>query len=285
MTDDWWDDDPDDPDGAEDAVARRGSGRRETAEANRSWWDRAAEEYLEEHGDFLGDSELVWGPEGWTEQRLQVLGPPGSLAGADVLEFGGGGAQGGRWCAAQGARVVSSDLSGGMLRTARRIDARSSGPAPALLQADAMRLPFAGASFDVVFSAYGATPFVADSAGLMAELARVTRPGGTLAFSTSHPIRWAFPDVPGEVGLTATASYFDETPYVEDEGGRARYVEHHRTLGHRIGEILDAGLTLRAVLEPEWPADNTETWGGWSPLRGAHFPGTVVLVATRPDAG
>lgn len=267
---------------ASSTVARRDSGQHETVAANRSWWDREAEDYLVEHGDFLGDAELVWGPEGWTEQDLRVLGPPNALRGADVLEFGGGAAQGGRWCAAQGARVVSSDLSAGMLRTARRIDARSPAPSPALVQADATVLPFADAGFDIVFSAYGATPFVADSAALMAELARVVRPGGTLAFSTSHPIRWAFPDVPGPEGLTATASYFDETPYVEDEGGRAGYVEHHRTMGHRIAEIIDAGLVLRAVLEPEWPADNREVWGGWSPLRGEHFPGTVIFVADRP---
>ena len=262
-------------------VARRDSAQHETVAANRSWWDREAQDYLEEHGQFLGDAELVWGPEGWTETDLRVLGDPERLAGADVLEFGGGAAQGGRWAASRGARVVSSDLSGGMLRTARHIDARSPGPTPALVQADATRLPFADASFDIVFSAYGATPFVADSAGLMLELARVLRPGGRLAFSTSHPIRWAFPDVPGEAGLTATGSYFDETPYVEDEGGRASYVEHHRTMGHRIAEIIAAGLVLSELIEPEWPADNTEVWGGWSPLRGARFPGTAIFVATK----
>lgn len=264
-------------------LPRRESGQVETVAANRAWWDREAEDYLDEHGHFLGDAELVWGPEGWTEEDLRVLGGPEALSGADVLEFGGGAAQGGRWCASVGARVVSSDLSGGMLRTARLLDGRSPGPPPALLQADATRLPFGTGTFDIVFSAYGATPFVADSAGLMAELARVLRPGGLLAFSTSHPFRWGFPDLPGEEGLTATGSYFDETPYVEGAEGRATYVEHHRTMAHRIAEIIEAGLVLRAVHEPEWPADNEEIWGGWSPLRGSRFPGTAIFVATLPE--
>lgn len=270
-----------------DSVARRPTDQTSTVRANRSWWDAAATEYQAEHGDFLGDAELVWGPEGWTEEELELLGPRSALAGARVLEFGGGGAQGGRWCAAQGAHVVSSDLSAGMLRTAREIDERApAGTArPLLVQADATRLPFADAAFDVVFSAYGAVPFVADSAALMVELARVLRPGGRLAFSTSHPVRWAFPDVPGEAGLGASGSYFDETPYVEaDASGRPTYVEHHRTLGHRVAELVDAGLVVRRVLEPEWPERNTQTWGGWSPLRGAHLPGTLALVATRPEA-
>lgn len=266
-----------------DDVLRRESAQEETVTANRGWWDREADDYLAEHGSFLGDADLVWGPEGWTEDDLHVLGPVESLADLTILEFGGGGAQGARWCAAHGARVVSTDLSAGMLFTAATLSARSPGPAPLLAQADATRLPFADGSFDLVFSAYGATPFVADSAALMAELARVLRPGGRLAFSTSHPIRWAFPDVPGPEGLTASGSYFDETPYVESTDGRATYVEHHRTTGHRIAEIVDAGLLLEALLEPEWPPDNTETWGGWSPLRGAHLPGTAIFVARRPD--
>lgn len=268
---------------AQDEVTRRPSGQPETAGANRSWWDDEADDYYEDHGGFLGDAELVWGPEGWAETDLHLLGDPGTLAGADVLEFGGGAAQGGRWCAARGARVVSSDLSSGMLRTARRIDRGATGPRPGLVQADATGLPFADACFDVVFSAYGAVPFVADSAELMSEAARVLRPGGRLVFSTSHPIRWGFPDVPGRGGLTATGSYFDETPYVEQSPtGAATYVEHHRTMAHRIDEIIGAGLRLVALHEPEWPPDNGETWGGWSPLRGEHLPGTAIFVATRP---
>ena len=52
----------------------------------------------------------------------------------------------------------------------------------------------------MVFTAYGAVPFVADSAALMRECARVLRPGGRFVFSTTHPFRWALPDDPGEAG-------------------------------------------------------------------------------------
>ena len=63
------------------------------------------------------------------------------------------------------------------------------------------------------------------------------------------------------------------------------YVEHHRTMGDRIREIVGAGLTLLDVLEPEWPEDFTGTWGQWSPLRGEIFPGTAIFVTQRPMAG
>jgi hypothetical protein len=32
------------------------------------------------------------------------------------------------------------------------------------------------------------------------------------------------------------------------------------------------------VIEPEWPAELTQEWGQWSPLRGAILPGTAIYV-------
>lgn len=262
-------------------VAGRGeAGRAETVTANRHWWDREADDYHAEHGPFLGDAGFVWGPEGWTEAELGLLG----LAdGQRVLEVGGGAGQCARWIrTTYAAQVVSSDLSGGMLAVGRRIDA-SRGSVLPLVQADACALPFADSSFDTVFTSYGAVPFVADSALLLREAARVLRPGGRLVFATTHPVRWALPDVPGPDGLVVTYSYFDRQPYVErDADGRTTYVEHHRTLGDRVREVVAAGLVLEDVVEPEWPERNTQEWGGWSPTRGRLFPGTAIYVCRRP---
>ena len=127
-------------------------------------------------------------------------------------------------------------------RPARRIEAgtsdagrAASAPLP-LLQCDGLALPLADTSVDRVFTAYGVIPFVADSGAVLREAARVLRPGGRLVFSTSHPVRWAFPDDPGPNGLTVRTSYFDRTPYVESESGVVTYAEHHRTLGDRRTE-------------------------------------------------
>lgn len=249
-----------------------------SAAANRRWWDAEADQYLAEHGDFLGDADFVWGPEGWTEGELAVLG---DVPGRRVLEFGAGAGQAGRWCTAQGADVVATDLSFGMLQAGQQLNAQT-GLEPTLLQCDAQAVPFADASFDIVFSAFGAVPFVQDSAGLMRELARVVRPGGLVAFSTSHPIRWAFPDAPGEAGLTISQSYFDTTPYAEATGESVTYVEHHRTLAERINEVVAAGLHIHQVLEPEWKASNEQIWGGWSPQRGRLIPGSLIISAKKP---
>jgi SAM-dependent methyltransferase len=259
-------------------VAKRLVSDADSVAANRRWWDADAEDYLAQHGDFLGVVDFVWCPEGLRESDAGLLG---EVAGRRVLEVGCGSAPCARWLADQGAQVVGLDLSAGMLRHA--VDAaRETGICVPLVQADATRLPFADRSFDLACSAFGAVPFVADSAAVMREVARVLRPGGRWVFAVTHPMRWIFPDDPGEAGLTVAQSYFDRTPYVEVDGrGRPTYVEHHRTLGDRIREIVAAGLTFEDLIEPEWPPELDRNWGQWSPLRGALYPGTAIFCCRR----
>jgi SAM-dependent methyltransferase len=262
-------------------AARRDADPGETAHANRAWWDNEADGYYAEHGAFLGDDDFVWGPEGLREADAGLLG---QVRGADLLEIGAGAAQCSRYVARHGGRVVATDVSGGMLRQGAQLNARfgaASGLTVPLVQCDATSLPFADGCFDTVFTSYGAVPFVADSAALMAHAARVLRHGGRFVFSTTHPIRWALPDDPGYLGLSVTSSYFDRTPYVEQESGATTYVEHHRTLGDRVRELTAAGLRLVDLVEPEWPPENQQVWGGWSPLRGALIPGTAIFVCTK----
>ena len=263
-------------------MGRRAADALSTTRANRNWWDADADAYHAAHGDFLGQADFVWCPERLREDEAHLLGPVDALVGARILEVGCGSAMCSRWLAAHGAHPIACDLSAGMLAHARLGAARTGIEVP-LVQADAQQLPFTDASFDVVFTAFGAVPFVADSAAVMREVARVLQPGGRWVFATSHPTRWAFPDDPGPGGLTATMPYFDRTPYVEfDRTGRPTYVEHHRTMGDRVREIVAAGLELIDLIEPEWPADHRQSWGQWSPLRGAILPGTAIFVCQRP---
>jgi SAM-dependent methyltransferase len=269
------------PEGIPDApqhavgVGRRVADAEATVRANRRWWDGDADNYHREHGAFLGEADFVWCPESLREADARLLG---DVRARRVLELGCGAAMCSRWLVGQGARPVAFDVSAGMLRHAGE-QARRTGIHVPLVQADAQHLPFGDARFHIAFTAFGAVPFVADSAAVMREVARVLRPGGRWVFATNHPIRWAFPDDPGPEGLRATMPYFDRTPYVEfASDGTPTYVEHHRTLGDRVREIVAAGFRLVDLIEPEWPAGHTQEWGQWSPLRGAILPGTAIYV-------
>nr|WP_235875204.1 class I SAM-dependent methyltransferase [Saccharopolyspora aridisoli] len=256
-------------------VRKRSVDAAESRSANRLWWDADADDYHAEHGDFLGDDDFVWCPEGLREEHAGLLG---DVRGKRILEVGCGAASCARWLAGQGAEAVGLDISAGMLR--HGVDAaRRSGTHVPLVQASADLLPFATDSFDLACSAFGGVPFVADVGAVFREVARVLRPGGTWVFAVTHPMRWIFPDDPGPTGLTATNSYFDRTPYLEIDGdGRATYVEHHRTLGDFVRALSGAGMRLTDLIEPEWPEGHTQVWGQWSPLRGRLFPGTAIFV-------
>jgi len=76
-----------------------------------------------------------------------------------------------------GAAVVGLDLTPEMLSLARQ---KASGSTLVLVHGDALRLPFAAASFDAVVTGF-ALRNVTDIPAAFAEMARVTRPGGRVA--------------------------------------------------------------------------------------------------------
>jgi len=90
-------------------------------------------------------------------------------AGARILELGGGTGQQARMLAERGFDIVSVDVEGSVYREHRVFP---------VLDYDGRRLPFADESFDVVLSS-NVLEHVKDLAALLAEQARVLRPGGS----------------------------------------------------------------------------------------------------------
>ncbi|HHW84206.1 MAG TPA: class I SAM-dependent methyltransferase [Actinomycetales bacterium] len=248
------------------------------ARANARFWTGYREDYLAEHGAVLGESHLLWCPEGLTEEDAGLLG---DVAGLDVLEVGCGAAQGSRWVAARGGRATGVDLSPGMLRAAHD-GVASSGLDVTLVEADARSLPFPPRSFDLAFTAFGAIPFVPDPERIFAEVARVLRPGGRWVFSTSHPMRWVFADDPSAQHIRVVRRYFDPEPYTEHRGGELVYAEFQHTLTDLVGGLLGAGFAIESVLEPEWVEGNEHVWGAWSKERAPFVPGTLIVSSHLP---
>jgi ubiquinone/menaquinone biosynthesis C-methylase UbiE len=222
---------------------------------NRARWNAIADEYQEHNRPqireqaFSGD--VTWGLWAIPESQLHVLG---DVSGKDVLEFGCGGAQWSTALARQGARPVGIDMSERQLAHARRLR-RETGIAFPLVQASGEQLPFADASFDVVFADHGAFSF-ADPDRTIPEAARVLRPGGLLAFShTSHIFEMASPDHAEHATDRLVHDYFD-TLEVEADG-----MVHFSLPYSTWTSLFHAnGLVVEELIEPRPEPDAVSTY-------------------------
>ena len=116
----------------------------------------------------------------WRRRTRDALG---LRPGQRVLDVAAGTGVSTAELARSGASAIASDFSLGMLRAGIGRRGRAGLP---FVAADALRLPFADASFDAVTISFGLRNVV-DVPAALAEFARVTRPGGRLViceFST-----------------------------------------------------------------------------------------------------
>ncbi len=117
----------------------------------------------------------VW----WRHVTVNRAPPPASGAVLDVCTGTGDLALVYARKGGPGVRVVGSDFCRPMLDRGVEKSARTGVPVE-WVEADAMALPFPTAAFDVVTVAFGLRN-IADTAKGLAEMARVCKPGGTLA--------------------------------------------------------------------------------------------------------
>lgn len=148
----------------------------EHAQRNREHWDSMAHEWVDMGRRAWASNEPAWGVWSVPESELQVLD---DVAGKDVLEAGCGTAYWSSWVARRGGRAVGLDNSPKQLETARALQKEFGVEFPLHL-GTAEAMPFEDASFDIVFSEYGASIWC-DPYLWIPEAARVLRPGGQLA--------------------------------------------------------------------------------------------------------
>ncbi|HZY69711.1 MAG TPA: class I SAM-dependent methyltransferase [Thermoplasmata archaeon] len=219
---------------------------------NRRLWDRVARSYERSHERSLRRVPAEsWGLYRISERRLELLGP---VRGRRLLELGCGAALWSASLARRGARVVAFDFSAARLRQAST-EVRKRAVPVRLLRANAERLPFRAASFDLAFCDWGALTF-ADPRRTIPEAARVLRNGGRLVFSTANPLRSVVEDRGSRpIGRRLRWSYFDL--------GRIRYgneVNFQLPFGGWVELFRASGLTLERLVEPRAPVGTRSTY-------------------------
>ncbi len=110
----------------------------------------------------------------WRRQVVRALPPP---AGERRPDLAAGTGTSSRPFADAGALVIATDLSFGMLDVGRQRQ-----PDLAFVNADALALPYADGTFDAVTISFGLRN-VEDTPAALAELLRVTRPGGRVVIA------------------------------------------------------------------------------------------------------
>jgi ubiquinone/menaquinone biosynthesis C-methylase UbiE len=163
----------------------------------RRWWSehpmtydwRGEIPYEPGSPEHLAEVERRFLSEAWFAQApgdapFSALIPFDRLAGKDVLEIGAGTGVHARLLAQAGANLAAVDLTPTAVElTRKRLELH--GLHADVREADAEHLPFADASFDFVWS-WGVIHHSESTEKVAAEIARVLRPGGTLALMVYH---------------------------------------------------------------------------------------------------
>ena len=175
-----------------------------------------------------------------------------------------------RELAAPGRTVIGLDLSRSELELARQ---RSDGP---WMLADAHRLPFADSSLDAVTTSMGLMVFPA-LGEVLAEVARVLRPGGVFASisPTVRPLR--LDDLPLTARLTAELRSTPRFPASLEvtiapllkAAGLTRAEDRRERYGYQVNDEADARMLIKALYLPGIAEDRTSR--------------AVELLTTRAD--
>ncbi|MQA94167.1 MAG: methyltransferase domain-containing protein [Streptosporangiales bacterium] len=203
------------------------------------------------------------------------------LTGQRVLDVAGGD---GYWAAQarrKGAHAVSIDLARHkMLRGARLAYA------PALIEGDALRLPFADGSFDKILSICAIEHFD-DGGASLSEMARVLRPGGEIAMSADVLSRRA--EWPELFRAHATKYHVKQTYTHESLGDMFTergldLQEYSYQFRSRAAEKLYLTLSAKGGRVGFNAAAPLAAWVAASDARTPNDRGSIVLVRARKRA-
>jgi ubiquinone/menaquinone biosynthesis C-methylase UbiE len=201
----------------------------------------------------------------------RLVAAAGIAAGQRVLDVGAGTGNAAIPAAERGAAVVASDLTPELFEDGRA-RAAERGVELEWTQADAEALPFADGEFDVVMSCIGAM-FAPHHEDVARELARVCRPGGTIAM-----INWTPEGMIGDVFRTM-GPFMPAPPPGATPPPRWGSEDHVRELFGDTVTDLHMGRDVLPVMQFEEPVEYRDYFK-------ARYGPTIVAyrnVADQPD--
>jgi SAM-dependent methyltransferase len=179
------------------------------------------------------------------------------------------------------SQVIGVDLSERMLDEARR---RTADTGIVYVRDSLETFSSEPAAFDLVVSSL-ALHYIADYAGLVRRIATWLAPGGRFAFSVEHPIFTAHGTSDWYKAPDGTVLHWPVDRYRDEGERRTRWfvdgvVKYHRTVETYVNALLDAGLRLVRLEEPEADAALLAEKPEWDQER--RRPPFLLLAAERP---
>lgn len=245
----------------------------EHVQANRSYWDGMADQWVAAGERSFRTAEPTWGIWDLPEAQLGLL--PADMSGMQAIELGCGTAYVSSWMARRGAKVVGIDNSEGQLETARRL-VREHSLDITLVHGNAEQVPYPDQSFDFAISEYGAAIWC-DPHLWIPEARRLLKPGGQLVFLGTTPLATiCMPPSGAACEPTLHRPYFglhrlDWRGVEIDPGG----VEFNLTISDWLRLFRDTGFEVLDYLElqaPEGAPNRYAISGSWA----RHWPSEQV---------
>ena len=243
---------------------------------NRAGWNKVAPLF---HG---GTALPEYGPLAPTEDTLGLLDP---VPASRVLELGCGSGHSLRYLAERGAlELWGVDLSPVQIAFAEET-LRSFEPRVRLIESPMEVNPGLPQNhFDLVLSVYG-LGWTTDLRATLALVNGYLRPGGCLLVSGEHPVysclEW------NGTQYAISAPYFAEGPREHTSWKGVPIVIQRHTLATFVGQIIQAGLQIEALVETSLNAaaakENHADPARWySVPRASVMPTTLIIKARKP---
>jgi SAM-dependent methyltransferase len=207
---------------------------------------------------------------------------PAALDGLRILDLGCGFGSFAREARVRGAAsVLGVDLSERMLEGAR---ARTDDTGIVYRQGDLESFEPGEACFELVVSSL-ALHYVVDYRRLVGRVAACLVPGGRFAFSVEHPIYTAHGSASWHMDADGKRLHWPVDRYLDEGERRTTWfvdgvVKQHRTIETYVNTLIDAGLRLARLEEPEAEPVALQAHPEWQDER--RRPPFLLLAADRP---
>ncbi|WP_064093518.1 class I SAM-dependent methyltransferase [Rossellomorea aquimaris] len=203
------------------------------------------------------------------------------LKGMRVLDLGCGTGQFSRFCLENGAaHVLGVDISMKMIEKAN-----SETHHPCIdyqcMSMEDMVLPYN--SFDLIVSSL-AIHYIENYESLIKKLARLLKQNGELIISTEHPVVTARKGMNNWVKDEEGTKLHWAVDHYHEEGKREQFwyvegvIKYHRTLSTLINTLVENGLTLQKIIEPEPTQDGLREM---PKLRNEHRRPSFILLKSK----